>query len=136
MIVDQKYYRRRMRLNSISTVAHSDGLHFRNMLNVILELCRFEPFAREMLTPNSAVSRFVAKRVANLNSWSENLDDAERLGILAGIEATPVERALLASGVLPLLHRLARQRKTGLRDRIRSALEYLMKSATNVRTER
>lgn len=127
VILGRKYYRRRMRLDSISTAAGSDGLHFKNMLNVIVELCRFEPFARELLVPESAVARFIAKRIANLHVWSEKLDPAEQMRILAEIRLTDVERGLLAAGVLPLLRRREQSKPKGFGARLLVFLRRILR---------
>lgn len=100
--VTDRYYRRRVRNDSITTGAGAEQRHFRNMFQVLLGLIRFAPFASEAADPKTAVSRMMMRLVSSLHRWVWKLDVDERTRLLSeSLEtATAEERAQLFHLVL------------------------------------
>lgn len=105
--VKDRFYRRRVRADSISTAVGSEAKHFRNLLEVLSLYCRLPEFAGQIADPNSPVSKYAAIVVKNLSRWMEPLSPDECHVIVGEVFADfPVcVRMLICSGVLPSLMR-------------------------------
>ena len=78
-VIPTKYYNRRIRTGSMTTSVGKERIHFISIFNVMLELCRFEPFAKRLLAGGVAESQYMKKLAGNLSRWSSRLTPAERL---------------------------------------------------------
>ena len=124
--VGDRYYRRRVREDSITTAPGAAGRHFRNLLFVMAALCEFEPFEKEILDPKSALSRFVGKLAFTASkSWAWKLSGADRLRILdeALSAASPRTRALMANVIFLAARGLGRRPGRS----VKSALKFAVK---------
>jgi len=125
--VDTRYYRRRVRNDSITTAAGAERRHFRNMFQVMLGLYRFEPFRTLMDDQKSCVSRFLMKLASSLNTWVWKLDPMERARLLdeALESATPAERARLVETFLLAIRELKRRPRPTVRSTVKFALRRI-----------
>lgn len=105
--VEDRYYRRRVRADSISTATGSEAKHFRNLLEVLSLYCRLPEFADQIADPDSPVSKYAAIVVKNLSRWMEPLSSDELHGLVGEVFADfpACVRMLICSGVLPSLAR-------------------------------
>ena len=78
-VIPTKYYNRRIRTGSMTTSVGKERIHFISIFNVMLELCRFEPFAKRLLAGGVAESQYMKKLAGNLSRWSSRLTPVERL---------------------------------------------------------
>ncbi len=80
--VPDKFYRRRVRNDSISTGEGAEQRHFRNMLQVLLEFYRFKPFKDDLLRPDAPIARFAAKLMLSMGRWAWKFPAEARMRIL------------------------------------------------------
>lgn len=66
MAVDRKYYRRRLHESSITTAKGREGVHFQSLLNVIVALCRFEPFREKAIAADSQERTYLRELVSSM----------------------------------------------------------------------
>lgn len=117
-VVTDRYYRRRVRMDSISTAAGSEQKHFRNLLEVIALYCSLPEFAGEIDDPKAPVARYAEIIVKNIGRLlpSIPIDDRNRIVGEVFADFPQAVRLLLRSGVFPFLDRLNRppRRRPGL----------------------
>ena len=108
MIVNKRYYKRRVRPGSISTVTDKDTIHFTSLLNVLFALCCFKPFQDDLLTRRAALSSHMLKLLRAIVRRGERLDIETQTQLLDGItfDLPPEARFFLATCFIPLLWEL------------------------------
>lgn len=118
-VVSDRYYRRRVRMDSISTAVGSEQKHFRNLLEVIALYCSRPEFANELDDPRAPIARYAEIVVKNIGRLLPSIPVDDRNLIVGEVFADfpPAVRLLLRSAVLPFLDRLNRSapRRFGLR---------------------
>ena len=70
MAVDRKYLRRRVHGSSITTAKDKECIHFQSTMNVIVALCRFEPFQKRAIAADSQERTYLRELVASMASRS------------------------------------------------------------------
>ena len=80
--VCDRHYRRRVRMDSVTTGPDAAARHARSMYVVIDALCRFGPFREELADNDSTFSRFLALAGQELEKWLVALPLDRRLGLL------------------------------------------------------
>ena len=113
MAVPARYYRRRVRNESIATGEASLRRHARNLLAVLLALYRFQPFREELRNPETALARFAAQLSAAMCGKAWKLDAEERLSEFAEVlsSASPEETAFLLQTQMTAIRELKRRPK-------------------------
>ncbi len=106
-----RYYRRRVRNDSISTEKGSSRKLLANLLKVMLDLHRFVPFKPYFANPDSSMARFMMQLASNLNTWTWEVTDDERRRILAGLldATTPEERIYFMELILQAMREFKRR---------------------------
>lgn len=66
MAVDRRYYRRRVHGSSITTAKGKEGVHFQSIMNVIVALCRFEPFQNRAIAADSQERTYLRELVGSM----------------------------------------------------------------------
>lgn len=134
-IVNRRYYRRRVRPGSISTITSHEEVHFSSLLNIIAALCRFEPFIRDLPIRRAEIASHMLKLVKALMRRGEPLDAETQTALLREIrlDLPPELRFFLATCFLPMTWELAariadaekrkRQLQEALAKEIKSSLE-------------
>lgn len=119
-VVSARYYRRRVRMDSISTAAGSEQKHFRNLLEVLALYCSRHEFADELDDPKAPVARYAEIVVKNIGRLLPSIPPDDRDLIVGEVFADfpPATRLILRSGVLSSLARLNQPLKR--RSRFRS----------------
>ncbi|MBR2839195.1 MAG: glycosyltransferase family 2 protein [Kiritimatiellae bacterium] len=84
-VVPNKYYNRRIRTDSMTTSVGKERIQFSSTFNVILELCRFKPFASRLQAGGRAESMYMRKLVGSLSRWTAKLDDEGRRAAFADV---------------------------------------------------
>lgn len=109
-VVSDRHYRRRVRMDSISTATGSEQRHFRNLLEVIALYCSLPEFAGELDDPKSPIARYAEIVVKNIGRLLPSISVNDRNLIVGEVFADfpPAVRLLLRSAVLPFLDRLNR----------------------------
>ena len=124
--IGDKFYRRRIRTDSMTTSMDTEREQFVSTFNVILELCRFKPFAGLLAAGDKGARRYLRKLLGSLSRWALKLDARARSEEIARI-GTDAERAFLLNCFLPQLLANASDRKpTTLPGRIRNAVARLL----------
>lgn len=113
MAVPDRFYRRRVRNESITTGEVAVRRHARNLLAVLLALYRFAPFREELRHPETALARFAAQLSAAMCGKAWKLDPEERLSALEEVlaSASPEETAFLLQVQMTAMRELIRRPK-------------------------
>ena len=77
-VIPNKYYNRRIRTDSMTTSIGKESIQFSSTFNVILELCRFEPFVSRLRAGGRAEALYMRKLVGSLSRWTAKLDEEGR----------------------------------------------------------
>ena len=117
MAVSDRFYRRRVRNESITTGEAASRRHARNLLAVLLALYRFEPFREELRRPETVLARFAAQLSVAMSGKAWKLDSEERLSVFAAVlaSASPEETAFLSQVQMTALRELMRRPKPELK---------------------
>lgn len=105
--VNRPYYRRRLRPGSITTSPGTALIHCESSLDVLLCLCRFDPFAADAAIPGSAAARYLARFVDAMCHKSQGAapDDISRLAASLRGELPDSMKAFVGGCFLPLFVR-------------------------------
>ena len=111
MAVPDRFYRRRVRNESITTGEEALRRHARNLLAVLLALYRFAPFREELRNPETALARFAAQLSAAMCGKAWKLDSEERLSAFAEVlsSASAEETAFLLQAQMTAVRELRRR---------------------------
>ena len=131
MAVNRRYYRRRLRPDSITTSTGRERVHLASSLGVLSCLCRFPPFATDAAVPDSAASRYLKRIAEAMVGKSRGLDEPTVTAEVARtFENSSSELRALVLGVLaPSICRLCAEVETGpsFVPTIRSCSKYVVK---------
>ena len=110
MIVNKRYYKRRVRPGSISTVANMEKVHFSSLLNVLFALCSFKPLQEDLDFRGAEISAHMLRIVKAMVRRASNLDGEKRRALLSNLTfpIPPEVRMFLATCFLPLMDEYAR----------------------------
>ena len=95
MAIDRKYYRRRVHGSSITTATGKEGVHFQSILNVIVALCRFEPFQKRAITADSQERTYLQELVGSMARRSAGVGIQFQCQALEEV-SPPLPREMLA----------------------------------------
>ncbi len=111
MAVSDRFYRRRVRNESITTGEGALRRHARNLLAVLLALYRFAPFREELRNPETALARFAAQLSVAMCGKAWKLDSEERLSAFAEVlsSASAEETAFLLQAQMTAVRELRRR---------------------------
>ena len=74
MALNRKYYRRRVRTDSITTSVGTEKIHYASTVNVVKALLEFPPMQQDVLEGNKAALRYLTRLARNLARRSRTLD--------------------------------------------------------------
>ena len=111
MAVPDRFYRRRVRNESITTGEGALRRHARNLLAVLLALYRFAPFREELRNPETTLARFAAQLSVAMCGKAWSLAPAERLSSFAEVlsSASAEETAFLLQAQMTAVRELRRR---------------------------
>lgn len=106
-LVADKYYRRRLRPDSISTASNASAGHFRNTLEVVIKLLRFMADCGET-SGEGSMAVHVIRRIFSLEKYMD-FPVENRQAVTRDLSASlnPQARVLLHLAVMPLLTKMA-----------------------------
>jgi len=113
--VCDRHYRRRVRMDSVTTGPDAAARHARNMYVVIDALCRFGPFREELADIDSTFSHFLALAGQELEKWLVAMPLDSRLRLLGELrDSLGPEACVSAQNALALALRGTRFRPKSL----------------------
>ena len=117
MAVSDRFYRRRVRNESITTGEGVLRHHARNLLAVLLALYRFAPFREELRNPETALARFAAQLSAVMCGKAWKMAYEERLSAFADVlsSASAEETAFLLQTHMTAMRELKRRPRSELK---------------------
>ena len=95
MAVDRRYYRRRVHGSSITTAKGKEGVHFQSIMNVIVALCRFEPFQKRAIAADSQERTYLRELVGSMARRSVGVGLESQCQALEEV-SPPLPREMLA----------------------------------------
>ena len=113
--VNRRYYRRRVRDDSLTTATNAPQRHFRNLAHVIAALAEFPPFAKDIPDEDSAISRHLAKLAFDMAKWMMEIPPGERFPLMEEVFsglAPKVKDIVLFSAFLGVRGLCRRPRRT------------------------
>ena len=75
MALNRKYYRRRVRTDSITTSVGTEKIHYASIVNVMKALLEFPPLQEDVLKGDKAVQCYLTRLALNLALRSKGLDE-------------------------------------------------------------
>lgn len=146
MIVNRRYYRRRVRPGSISTVLHKEKVHVSSLLNVIFHLCMFKPLQDDMVLRRADIAANMVKLVRAVMRRGAGLDVETMTGLISDLRVplAPEVKMFLAACFVPLMFELQRsearnERKLASRDaeiaKLRTELAAALRDGVSARRE-
>ena len=129
--LDRKYYRRRVRPDSITTSVGTEKIHYASTVNVVKGLLEFEPFQQDVLAGGVAAACYLSRLARNLARRSRKLDVATVRELF--------EKTSDGAGasVFVLLHAVCRPALLALEERpcsVRGCLKYAFGRLLGLRT--
>ena len=120
MIVNRRYYKRRVRPGSISTVANKEKIHYASLLNVLFWLCSFKPLQEDMLLHRTQIAAHMLTLVHAIQRRGECLDVETKTQLLSEIRLplAPEMQMFLSACFIPLLEEMQETKREMERRRV------------------